>query len=59
MAKNNIEEIVLEYISGKFDTNRQRELEEILIQNGYTMDEVKELSKMYNHMDDIPVPEPS
>jgi HEAT repeats len=58
MAKNNIEEIVLEYISGNFDTNRQKELEEILIQNGYTMDEVKELSKMYNQMDNIPVPEP-
>jgi len=58
MSKDKIEEIVLEYLNGNFNESRKMELEELLIQNGYTIDELHELSKMYNQMDDIPVPEP-
>lgn len=58
MKKEKIEEIILEYLTGNFNENRERELEELLIQNGYTIDEITELSKMYNQLDDIPVPEP-
>jgi hypothetical protein len=58
MSKNEIEEIVLEYLSGNFDESRKKELENILIQNGYTFDELNELLKMYNRLDNIPVPDP-
>jgi hypothetical protein len=58
MSKNKIEEVVLEYLSGNFDDKRKKELEEILIENGYTIDEVVELAKIYNQLDDISIPEP-
>ena len=58
MNKVKIEEIVLEYLGGNFDENRKKELEDILIQSGYTIDEISELSKLYNQLDEIPVPEP-
>jgi len=58
MNKDKVEEIVLEYLNGNFDENRKKELVDILIQNGYTKDELNDLSQLYNHMDDIHVPAP-
>jgi hypothetical protein len=59
MKKNKIEEIVLEYLSSNIDKKRQKELKELLSQYGYDSNDIDELKKIYNLLDNVSVPEPS
>lgn len=58
MKRPKIESILLEYISGEIDPGRKKRLEKLLMDQGYSTQELKELTNIYNSLDEIPVPEP-
>lgn len=58
MKRAKIESMLLEYFSGKIDPERKKHLEKFLMDQGYSSQELKELTNIYNSLDEIPVPEP-
>lgn len=58
MSKQKVEELVLEYMKNKITKKREKELEEILIKNGYSSKELKKMKVLYGQLDEIPIPEP-
>ena len=59
MKNNDIEMLVLEYVTGGLSADREKILKSKLIQHGYTIDELDNLRKTYESLDDIPIPQAS
>jgi len=59
MNDSDVKEILLEYIGGDLSSDREKELQTLLTEHGYTLEELDELREAYARLDDVPVPAPS
>lgn len=57
--KYNVDDLVLEYLSGGLSRSRKKELETLLGGEGYDISELREMAGLYDEMGDIAVPLPS
>ena len=58
MKNKDINSLILEYLEGGLDAGREKILKSMLIEHGYDIDELRELSKTWHGMEDIPIPQP-
>lgn len=58
MKNIDINSLVLEYLEGDPTAGREKILKSMLIKHGYDIDELDDLRKTWQRMDDIPVPQP-
>lgn len=58
MKDKDINSLVLEYIEGGLTAGREKILKSMLTEHGFDIDELEEIRKTWQRMDDIPVPLP-
>jgi hypothetical protein len=58
MKNKDINSLVLEYLKGGLNAGNEKKLRTMLMEYGYDIDELEELRKTWQRMDDIPVPQP-
>ena len=58
MKNKDINSLILEYLEGGLDADREKILKSMLIEHGYDIDELRELRKTWHGMEDIPIPQP-
>jgi hypothetical protein len=56
MREETIEMLVLEYISGGLEADREEVLRSLLSKHGYEIEELNRLRQIYKHLDDVPIP---
>ncbi len=56
MKNNDIDSLVLEYLEGSLTAGRERILKSMLVEHGYSIDELDALRQTWQHLDDIPIP---